>query len=62
MSIRVAIAQINPKLGDLQANLSLYEEKVCQGMKKQVDDRGSKIEKTILYPRYSIFDVRISAV
>jgi predicted amidohydrolase len=37
VSIRVAIAQINPKLGDLQANLSLYEEKVCQGMKERAD-------------------------
>jgi predicted amidohydrolase len=37
VSIRVAIAQINPKLGDLQANLSLYDEKVCQGMKERAD-------------------------
>jgi predicted amidohydrolase len=28
---RVAIAQINPKLGDLQANLSLYEAKIHEG-------------------------------
>jgi predicted amidohydrolase len=37
VSIRVAIAQINPKLGDLQANLSLYDEKVGQGMKERAD-------------------------
>ena len=33
MSIRVAIAQINPRLGDLQANLALYQEKIGQGIK-----------------------------
>ncbi|HEY3168500.1 MAG TPA: nitrilase-related carbon-nitrogen hydrolase [Candidatus Binatia bacterium] len=37
MSIRVAIAQINPKLGDLQANLSLYDEKVRQGLKERAE-------------------------
>jgi predicted amidohydrolase len=37
MSIRVAIAQINPRLGDLQANLSLYEEKIRQGIKERAD-------------------------
>jgi predicted amidohydrolase len=37
VSIRVAIAQINPKLGDLQANLSLYDEKVRQGMKERAE-------------------------
>jgi hypothetical protein len=26
-----------PKLGDLQANLALYDEKVCQGMKERAD-------------------------
>ncbi|MSP40056.1 MAG: carbon-nitrogen hydrolase [Deltaproteobacteria bacterium] len=33
MSIPIAIAQINPKLGDLHANLALYEEKIRQGVK-----------------------------
>ena len=37
MSIRVAIAQINPRLGDLQANLSLYEEKIRQAVKERAD-------------------------
>jgi predicted amidohydrolase len=37
VSIRVAIAQINPKLGDLQANLSLYDEKVRQGLKERAE-------------------------
>lgn len=37
MPIRVAIAQINPRLGDLQANLSLYEEKIRQGIKERAD-------------------------
>ena len=46
MSIRVAIAQINPKLGDLQANLSLYYEKVCQGMKERAD--------FLLFPEVSV--------
>lgn len=35
MSIRVAIAQINPKLGDLPANLALYEERLRQGIKER---------------------------
>jgi len=30
VSIRIAIAQINPKLGDLAANLSLYEDRVAR--------------------------------
>src|SRR3990167_147237 len=37
VSIRVAIAQINPRLGDLQANLALYEEKIRQGIKERAD-------------------------
>ena len=37
MSIRVAIAQINPKLGDLQANLALYEERISQGSKERAE-------------------------
>ena len=28
MSIRIAIGQVNPRLGDLQANLALYEERI----------------------------------
>jgi hypothetical protein len=47
---------INRKLGDLQAILSLYDEKVCHGMKKQVDDRISKIEDSD--PRSSILEGR----
>jgi predicted amidohydrolase len=35
--IRIAIAQINPKLGDLSANLALYEEKIRQGVKERAD-------------------------
>src|SRR3990167_2106292 len=31
MTFRVAIAQINPRLGDLQSNLALYEEKIPPG-------------------------------
>jgi predicted amidohydrolase len=37
VSIRVAIAQINPKLGDLPANLALYEEKIRQGIKERAE-------------------------
>src|SRR3970040_2251554 len=37
MSIRVVIAQINPRLGVLQANLALYEEKIRQGVKERAD-------------------------
>ena len=37
MSIRVAIAQINPKLGDLCANLALYEEKIRQGIEQKAE-------------------------
>ena len=37
MSIRVAIAQFNPKLGDLAANLALYEERIRQGIKERAD-------------------------
>jgi predicted amidohydrolase len=37
VSIRVAIAQINPKLGDLQANLALYEERIRQGSKERAE-------------------------
>jgi len=34
---RVAIAQINPKLGDLQANLALYEENIRQAVRERAD-------------------------
>jgi len=37
VSIRVAIAQINPRLGDLPANLALYEAKIRQGIDAGVD-------------------------
>jgi predicted amidohydrolase len=37
VSIRVAIAQFNPKLGDLAANLALYEERIRQGIKERAD-------------------------
>ena len=37
MSIRVAIAQINPKLGDLPANLTLYEESIRRGIEEKAD-------------------------
>lgn len=37
MTLRVAIAQINPKLGDLAANLALYEEKIRQGIKERAE-------------------------
>ena len=37
MSIRVAIAQINPKLGDLPANLALYEESIRRGIEEKAD-------------------------
>jgi len=37
VSIRVAIAQINPKLGDLPANLGLYEEKIRLAIKERAE-------------------------
>ena len=37
VSIRVAIAQINPKLGDLPANLALYEESIRRGIEEKAD-------------------------
>ncbi len=43
---RVAIAQINPKLGDLQSNLALYEEKIAQGVKE-----GANL---LLFPELSL--------
>jgi len=44
--IRIAIAQINPKLGDLQANLTLYEEKIRQGIKERA--------QFLLFPELSL--------
>ncbi|HYT56713.1 MAG TPA: nitrilase-related carbon-nitrogen hydrolase [Verrucomicrobiae bacterium] len=46
MSIRIAIAQINPKLGDLKANLTLYEEKIRQGIKERA--------QFLLFPELSL--------
>ncbi len=46
MSFKVGIAQINPKLGDLGANLALYEEKVRQA-------RGEGVE-FLLFPELSL--------
>jgi predicted amidohydrolase len=37
LSIRIAIAQMNPRLGDLQANLALYEENIRHGIKERAD-------------------------
>lgn len=46
MSIRVAIAQINPKLGDLGANLALYEENLRQGLEQRAE--------LLLFPELSL--------
>lgn len=46
MTFRVGIAQINPKLGDLQSNLALYEENIRQGEKESVD--------LLLFPELSL--------
>jgi predicted amidohydrolase len=37
VAFRVAIAQISPKLGDIQANLSLYEEQIRLAVKRGAD-------------------------
>jgi predicted amidohydrolase len=37
VAFKVAIAQINPRLGDLQFNLGLYEEKIRLGVKEKAD-------------------------
>jgi predicted amidohydrolase len=37
VSIRIAIAQFNPKLGDLAVNLATYEERIRQGIKERAD-------------------------
>jgi predicted amidohydrolase len=44
--MRVAIAQINPKLGDLQANMALYEAKIHQGGEAGAD--------LLLFPELSL--------
>jgi predicted amidohydrolase len=46
VSIRVAIAQINPRLGDLAANLTLYEDKIRRGIKDRAD--------LLLFPELSL--------
>ena len=46
MAFRVGIAQINPKLGDLQSNLALYEEKIRQGVREGAD--------LLLFPELSL--------
>lgn len=46
MSFRIAIAQINPRLGDLPANLALYEEKITQGIREKAD--------LLLFPELSL--------
>ena len=46
MPTRVAIAQINPKLGDLQANMALYETKIHQGREAGAD--------LLLFPELSL--------
>lgn len=46
MSIRVAIAQINPKLGDLPANMAFYEEKIRQGVEQKAE--------LLLFPELSL--------
>jgi len=44
--IRVAIAQINPRLGDLAANLAQYEDKIRQGIKDRAE--------LLLFPELSL--------
>jgi len=46
MAFRVAIAQITPRLGDLQSNLALYEEKIRLGVKQ-----GAEL---VLFPELSL--------
>ncbi|HWH76364.1 MAG TPA: nitrilase-related carbon-nitrogen hydrolase, partial [Candidatus Binatus sp.] len=46
MSIPIAIAQINPRLGDLQANLALYEAKIRQGINQRAE--------LLLFPELSL--------
>lgn len=46
MSIRIAIAQINPKLGDVAANLALYEDAVRRATRERAD--------LLLFPELSL--------
>ena len=46
MSIRIAIGQVNPRLGDLQANLALYEERIGHA----ADDKT----QLLLFPELSL--------
>jgi len=46
VSIRIAIAQINPKLGDLAANLCLYEDRVARAA-----EAGAEL---LLFPELSL--------
>jgi len=46
VSIPIAIAQINPRLGDLQANLALYEAKIRQGINQRAE--------LLLFPELSL--------
>lgn len=46
MTFRVAIAQVNPKLGDLESNLGLYEARIAQGKKLGAD--------LLLFPELSL--------
>lgn len=46
MTFKLAIAQINPKLGDLDANLALYEENIRRGIREKAD--------LLLFPELSL--------
>ncbi|MGH7770307.1 MAG: nitrilase-related carbon-nitrogen hydrolase [Candidatus Binatia bacterium] len=46
MAFKVALAQINPRLGDLGANLALYEEKIRRGAREGAD--------LVLFPELSL--------
>ena len=46
MTFKVGIAQINPRLGDVQSNLALYEEKIRQGEREGAD--------LLLFPELSL--------
>ena len=46
VTFKVGIAQINPRLGDVQSNLALYEEKIRQGEREGAD--------LLLFPELSL--------
>jgi predicted amidohydrolase len=46
VSIRIAIGQVNPRLGDLQANLALYEERIGHAADEKAD--------LLLFPELSL--------